>query len=118
MIIGINRARRVLATVFLAAVISGLHVAPATTQSGNPLFSGALPVCGPAGAAFADLFGKTGLKPVWRGVHENSEGELELATMRNGAWLLLYHSMDRQGRNLVCVIARGHQSRERFGRPV
>ncbi|WP_136661698.1 hypothetical protein [Nitratireductor sp. XY-223] len=115
-----NTGKLLLVGTVLAAALQAvlLSADSAISQTGNPLLTAPMPVCGVADGSFEGLFRKLGHQSAWRGRHENGEGELELTTGRDGAWVLFYHTKDRQDRSLVCVIARGNHARARFGRPV
>ncbi|MDA4843960.1 hypothetical protein [Hoeflea poritis] len=111
-------ARWALFALFLPLIGYMLSIGSALSQEHNPILAAPLPVCGLDNKAFEGLIEQLELNRVWRGRHENGEGALELTTNRKGQWLLLYRSMDSQDRKLVCVVARGSDSREWFGRPV
>lgn len=90
----------------------------AQSPSTNPLLTAPMPKCGPLTPVFERYLERLKQRTAWRGAHENAPGELELTVGRNGAWFLFFHSLDAGKQKMVCLIARGGNSRELFGRPV
>ncbi len=99
----------------IALIAFGAAVAPAEA---NPLKTAPLPVCGPVDNNFHRLFSALRQQEAWRGAHENGHGDIRLTVGKGGAWSMFYHTNDTSGVERVCVIARGHGSREAFGKPV
>ncbi|MCY6380957.1 hypothetical protein [Hoeflea prorocentri] len=93
-------------------------VATGSVRSANPLMTNTIPSCGLADERFEALLVSLQLRRVWKGAHDRHAGELELLVGRDGTWFLFNIARDRQGRKLACLVARGMQSREWFGRPV
>lgn len=103
---------------FALLAIGADPTAYAQSRSGNPLLAAPMPLCGPLTPAFAKLLADLKQRPAWRGAHGERPGELELTVGSNGVWFLFFHSVDAGKRKTVCLIARGEDSREIFGRPV
>lgn len=108
MLIGLARQ------IFIGVTVTALLT---TSVSANPLKTAPLPLCGAVDDAFLEFLAKLNQSPVWRGRPGGKEGELRLYVGRDGAWTLFYHA-HTSGRERVCAISRGTDSRVMFGSPV